>query len=106
MTRNGEDIGLNEIKVIDPIIAELNEMIAQQAQQIAEIRGEMHKTRELENLAITVSTPPLTNERPALHFHTLNTTPEHFPHNPLTNPVQKPSTIELNTTNQYHASSS
>jgi len=106
MTGNGENIGLNEITITDPIIAEKNELIAQLAQQIVEMRAEMHKSRELANLAITANTPLPNSERPPLYFPTPNPTPEHFSHNPPTVPVQKPPTVELNTTNQHHASSS
>ena len=81
-------------------------MIAQLAQQIAEMRVEMHKTRELANLAIISNTPPKKNERNPFHFHSYNPTPEHFPHNQPTVPVQKPPIVELNTTDQYHTSSS
>ena len=50
--------------------------------------------------------PSKKNERNPFHFHSYNPTPEHFPHNQPTVPVQKPPTVELNITNQYHASSS
>ncbi|KAK4716154.1 hypothetical protein R3W88_014492 [Solanum pinnatisectum] len=106
MTRNGENIGLNEIIITNPIITEQNELIAQLAQQIAEMRVEMHKTRELANLAITANAPLPKNEISTLNFPTTNPTPEHFSHNSPTVPVQKPPTIRLNTTNQHHASSS
>lgn len=58
MIGNGEDIGLNEITIIDPIIYEQNDLIAQLAQQTAKMRTETHKTLELEDLDITANTPP------------------------------------------------
>uniref|UniRef100_M1DWU8 Uncharacterized protein n=1 Tax=Solanum tuberosum TaxID=4113 RepID=M1DWU8_SOLTU len=100
MTGNGENNGLNEITITDPIIVEHNELIAQLAQQITETSANMHKTRELANLAITANTPLPKKEKPPLHFSTPNPAPEHFPHNP----VQKPPTVELNTPNQHHGS--
>uniref|UniRef100_M1D9V5 Uncharacterized protein n=1 Tax=Solanum tuberosum TaxID=4113 RepID=M1D9V5_SOLTU len=70
MVENAENTYLIEIVVNDPIIAEQNKLIAQLFQQIAEMRAEMDKTRDLTNLAIVANTSTPDNGRPPLHFAT------------------------------------
>uniref|UniRef100_M1E135 Uncharacterized protein n=1 Tax=Solanum tuberosum TaxID=4113 RepID=M1E135_SOLTU len=75
MVETVENTDLNEITVNDPIIAEQNKLIAQLFQQIAEMRAEMNKTRNLTNLVIIANTPTPDNERPPLHFPTSDPKP-------------------------------
>jgi len=70
MVENAENTYLIEIVVNDPIMDEQNKLIAQLFQQIAEMRTEMDKTRDLMNLAIVVNTPTPDNGRPPLYFPT------------------------------------
>jgi len=78
VVENVENTNLTEITVNDPIIVEQNKLIAQLFQQIAEMRAEMDKTRDLTNLAIIANTPTPDNGRPTLNFPTSDVTPEDF----------------------------
>uniref|UniRef100_M1DSN5 Uncharacterized protein n=1 Tax=Solanum tuberosum TaxID=4113 RepID=M1DSN5_SOLTU len=106
VVENVENTNLTEITVNDPIIVEQNKLIAQLFQQIAEMRAEMDKTRDLTNLAIIANTPTPVNGRPPLHFPTLDPTSDHFPNNLSTATNPKPPIIDLTTLNPHHASSS
>ncbi|KAL3351324.1 hypothetical protein AABB24_019756 [Solanum stoloniferum] len=103
---NVENTNLTEITVNDPIIVEQNKLITQLFRQIAEMRAEMDKTRNLTNLAIVANTPTLDNERPPLYFPTSDPVSEHFPNNSSTATIPKPPIIDLTTPNPHHASSS
>ncbi|KAK4706407.1 hypothetical protein R3W88_034037 [Solanum pinnatisectum] len=78
MVENVENTDLDEITVNDPIIVEQNKLIAQLFQQIAEMRPEMDKTRDVTNLAIIANTPTPDNGRPPLHFPSSDPTFKHF----------------------------
>ncbi|XP_055830863.1 uncharacterized protein LOC129899888 [Solanum dulcamara] len=77
MTGNNDNAGLTDIVVTDPVIAEQNELIAQLVQQIAEMRVEIRKNRELSNLAIAANTPVPGEGRPPFHFPSPNSSTEH-----------------------------
>ncbi|KAK4738509.1 hypothetical protein R3W88_002206 [Solanum pinnatisectum] len=85
MVETVENTNLNEITMNDPIIAKQNKLIAQLFQQIAEMRAEMDKTRDLTNLAIVTNTPTPDDRRPPLYFPTSDPISDHFPniHPPL-----------------------
>ena len=104
MAENSEDVGLTEVAIIDPIIAEQNEVIAQLVQQIAELKVEMQKNRDLSNLAITANTP--SDGVYAFSFPHQNPVTEHTLNNPPAIPIQKTPIINLTTPNPNHASSS
>uniref|UniRef100_M1DJP1 Uncharacterized protein n=1 Tax=Solanum tuberosum TaxID=4113 RepID=M1DJP1_SOLTU len=106
VVENVENTNLTEITVNDPIIVEQNKLIAQLFQQIAEMRAEMDKTRDLTNLAIIANTPTLDNRSPPLHFPTSDLTLEDFSNNSSPSTIPKPPIIDLTTPNPHHASSS
>ena len=106
MVETVENIDLSKITVNETTIAEQNKMIAQLFQQIAKMRTEMDKTRDLTNLAIIVDTPTPDNERPPLYFPTSDLTSEYFPNNSTTFTILKSSIFDLTTPNPHHASSS
>uniref|UniRef100_M1DC82 Uncharacterized protein n=1 Tax=Solanum tuberosum TaxID=4113 RepID=M1DC82_SOLTU len=105
VVENVENTDLTKITVSDPIIVEQNKLIAQLFQQIAEMRAEMDKTRELTNQAIIANTPIPNNGRPPLYFPTSNPTFVYLPNNSSTATIPKPPIIDT-TPNPYHASSS
>lgn len=101
MVENSEDMGLIEITVVDPAIAEQNKLITQLMQQVAEMRVNMQRARDLTNLVITANLPSPNGKRPPLHFPPPN--PNHKP--TLNNPtfISGQSTLTIDA---YHASSS
>uniref|UniRef100_M1DAW2 Uncharacterized protein n=1 Tax=Solanum tuberosum TaxID=4113 RepID=M1DAW2_SOLTU len=103
VVENIEITELTKININDLIIAEHNKLIAQLFQQIAEMRAEMDKTRDLMNLAIVANTPTPDNGRPPLHFPTVYPTSERFPNNSTTATNLKPPTINLTTLNPHQA---
>ena len=105
MGNNNKEMSLTDVMVAQPTITDQNELIMQLMHQIAEMRVEMDKTRDLKILVIIAKTPTLDNERPPLHFPSSDTTSEHFLNNSTTSTTPKPSIIDLTTPNPYHASS-
>ncbi|XP_055814653.1 uncharacterized protein LOC129884368 [Solanum dulcamara] len=102
MTGNNDNASLTDIIVTDPVIAEQNELIAQLVQQIAEMRVEIRKNRELSNLAIAANTPVQGEGRPPFHFPSPNSNTEHV-QNPLLNPAQNTFIVDLTASNPHHA---
>uniref|UniRef100_M1DKG4 Uncharacterized protein n=1 Tax=Solanum tuberosum TaxID=4113 RepID=M1DKG4_SOLTU len=101
MGDNNEEIGLIDVVVAQPVIADQNELIMQLMQQITEMRVEMQRRQDLPNPIFYFNAPA--DERPPLHFPPSNA--EHA-QNPPSNPAQNSSTINLTTQNPHYVSAS
>ena len=100
MGDNNDEIGMNDVVVAQPGAADKNELIIQLMQQIAEMRVEMQRMRDLPN-PISSFNPPR-DGRPPLHLLPSNAEQVQ---NILSNPTQNPPTIDLTTPNPRHATS-
>ena len=101
MGDNNEEIEIDDVVVAQPAAADKNELIMQLMQQIAEMRIEMQRMRDLPN-PISSFNPPR-DGRPPLHFPPSSTEQVQ---NLLSNPTQNPPTIDLTTPNPRHATTS
>ncbi|XP_049357540.1 uncharacterized protein LOC125822197 [Solanum verrucosum] len=69
-------------------------------QQIAELRAKLQKNQDLSILVVVINNS--SDGMLPLHFPPLNSNSEHVLNNPLFNPVQNPSTINLTIPNLHH----
>jgi len=101
MGDNNEEIGLTDVVVAQPVIADQNELIMQLMQQITKMRVEMQRRQDLPNPVFAFNAQA--DERPPLHFPPSSAEQAQ---NPPSNPAQNPLIIDLTTQNPHYASAS
>uniref|UniRef100_M1DLF8 Repressor protein n=1 Tax=Solanum tuberosum TaxID=4113 RepID=M1DLF8_SOLTU len=99
MGDNNEEIGLTDVIVAQPVIADQNKLIMQLMQQITKMRVEMQRIQDLPNLGFAFNAPA--DGWPPLHFPPSNAEQAQ---NPPSAPAQNPSIIDLTTQNPHFAS--
>uniref|UniRef100_M1DHB7 Uncharacterized protein n=1 Tax=Solanum tuberosum TaxID=4113 RepID=M1DHB7_SOLTU len=98
MGGNNEEIGLTDVVVAQPVIADQNEL---NMHKIIEMRVEMQKRQDMPNPGFTFNAP--VDGTPPLHFPPSNAKQAQ---NPPSSPPQNPSIIDLTTQNPHYASAS
>ena len=93
MGDNNEEVSLTDVVVVQPTVANQNELIMQLMQQIAEMRVEMQRRLDLPPPGFAANAA---DGRPLIYFPSSNMDPTQ---NQPSTPVQNPSVIDLTTQN-------